>query len=193
MMHIKSNLNNLESAYQTANLKLSRLRKNDAEIIFMLFSDNNNFKYTDNSLLKNIEEAQKLTQNFTADFRQNKSITYLIFDKLTSRICGFIRFYGFDWYHKFADFSIFFLPVFRKNGYAFEALNFLFSELFLKTDLNRIQAQVYIKNKASIALLEKLDMEREGQLRQNFMIDGILQDSYMYATLRKVFFLKNTF
>lgn len=63
------------------------------------------------------------------------------------------------------------LPVLR---YGFETLN-----------LNRISAKVFTDNAASIGLLEKLGMMREGCLREYRGTRGRLEDVYIYALLRR--------
>lgn len=50
--------------------------------------------------------------------------------------------------------------------------------------LNRVSAIVFTDNEASIRLLEKLGMQREGCLRQYRQIRGKPEDIYMYSVLK---------
>ena len=76
------------------------------------------------------------------------------------------------------------LPAYWGNGFAEEAvttiLNFAFSEL----GLQRITADVRIENKASIRLLEKLGMIREGRHRKILPARGEWCDNYRYGLWR---------
>lgn len=48
----------------------------------------------------------------------------------------------------------------------------------------RLEGQICTENTASLRLLESQGFEKEGVLRKNFMIDGILRDSYMLALIK---------
>ena len=78
-------------------------------------------------------------------------------------------------------------PKFWNKGYATEAvkeiLNFGFNEL----KLHRIEAGCAIKNIASIKVLEKVGMKREGQKRQTLPLKSGWSDNYEYGILVEEF------
>ena len=65
-----------------------------------------------------------------------------------------------------------------------ELLQTLVSRLFSQ-GIVRVEAQICTENTNSVQLFESLGFEREGILRKNFLIEGILYDSYMYAMFAK--------
>ena len=67
-----------------------------------------------------------------------------------------------------------------------EALNAIIDLGFMEMDLNRIEAVVMPKNRASIKLLEKLGFRNEGRLEEyeNWGSKGFT-DLCMFALLRK--------
>ena len=70
------------------------------------------------------------------------------------------------------------------QGFATEAVAALLTYLFTALDLHRVVAIVDVRNAASVALLERLGMRREGHFLQNVWFKGAWGDEYLYAILR---------
>jgi RimJ/RimL family protein N-acetyltransferase len=77
------------------------------------------------------------------------------------------------------------------NGYATEALNRLFRYAFEDLALHRIEAGCATGNIASIKVLEKVGMQREGHCRKILPVRGQWLDNYLYAILEENFFSEN--
>ncbi|WP_418063868.1 GNAT family N-acetyltransferase [Pimelobacter simplex] len=71
------------------------------------------------------------------------------------------------------------------HGYATEAARALLDWAFATLDLNRVQAGVDTRNPASARVLEKLGFVREGTLREDCVVDGVVSDSWVYGLLRR--------
>jgi len=76
-------------------------------------------------------------------------------------------------------------PDYWRNGYATEAVNALLHYGFTDLLLHRIEAGVAVENAASIRLLERVGMTREGRKRKVLPIDGEWVDNYHYAILEE--------
>ena len=74
---------------------------------------------------------------------------------------------------------------YHQQGYGYEAVSTLLEYAFRTLNLHRVLAQVDCRNNASVALLEKLGLRREGHFIQNFWFKGEWADEYVYATLRE--------
>jgi RimJ/RimL family protein N-acetyltransferase len=70
------------------------------------------------------------------------------------------------------------------HGYATEAVCALLQWAFDTLDLNRVQAEVDTRNAASARVLEKLGFLREGTLREDCVVDGVVSDSWVYGLIR---------
>jgi RimJ/RimL family protein N-acetyltransferase len=70
------------------------------------------------------------------------------------------------------------------HGYMTEAAHALVAFGFGRLALHRIWATCDVDNHASVRVLEKLGMQREGHLRQITRRHGEWRDSYLYAVLR---------
>ena len=70
------------------------------------------------------------------------------------------------------------------HGYATEAARAVLEWAFETLDLNRVQAETDTRNAGSARVLEKLGFRREGTLRQDCVVDGVVSDSWIYGLLR---------
>ncbi|MEM6320265.1 MAG: GNAT family protein [Bacteroidota bacterium] len=79
-------------------------------------------------------------------------------------------------------------PHFWRQGYATEVVETILHFGFADLDLHRISTGVATENIASIKLLEKVGMKREGRHRKIMPIRGEWWDNYHYAILDEDFF-----
>jgi ribosomal-protein-alanine N-acetyltransferase len=71
------------------------------------------------------------------------------------------------------------------RGLGTQAARLLVEKGFREFGMHRVWAYVCPPNEASIRILEKLGLRREGLLRKNLKIQGQWMDSYVYAVLRE--------
>lgn len=77
------------------------------------------------------------------------------------------------------------VPRLWKKGYATEIARVLLDVGFRSLKLNRIAAQCAPENKASIRVMQKLGMAREGLLREHYRAGGKYWSSVIYAMLAR--------
>ena len=82
------------------------------------------------------------------------------------------------------------VPEFWGNGLATEAVEGLLNYCFTVLNLHRIEAGVATENLASIKVLEKVGMTREGRKRKVLPIRGQWVDNYHYAILEEDYLQK---
>ncbi|APJ04993.1 GNAT family N-acetyltransferase [Silvanigrella aquatica] len=70
------------------------------------------------------------------------------------------------------------------KGYAYEACNLIINYGFKNFDIHRIEAHCVVENKGSMKVMEKLGMQREGIIRQNYIKNEIIYDLYLYSLLK---------
>jgi len=119
----------------------------------------------------------------------NKSVRWGVCIKKRNKIVGVISLYNLDEKHKFVSNGSIIKPDFQNNGLMTEALNAVSNFAFKKLDINRIEAQTFVDNAKSVKYLTKAGFKLEGRLRQNFMIEKSLRDSYIYSLLKQDFLL----
>jgi RimJ/RimL family protein N-acetyltransferase len=74
-------------------------------------------------------------------------------------------------------------PEYQGKGYASEAVGALLQFIFLSLGKHKVTAFSDVRNKKSIAVLERSGMRREGHLLQNYMSKGLWVDEYQYSIL----------
>jgi len=71
------------------------------------------------------------------------------------------------------------------KGYAPEAARYMMDHAFKQLDVHRIVAFCHVDNQASIRVMEKLGMHKDGRLRETRWLNGQWWDEYVYALLEK--------
>jgi [ribosomal protein S5]-alanine N-acetyltransferase len=69
------------------------------------------------------------------------------------------------------------------KGYATEAVRMFVYYLFLKMNMVRVYTTVATEHAASIKVLERAGLEREGTLRSHILVGSAALDCFMYAAL----------
>jgi len=87
--------------------------------------------------------------------------------------------------HRQAEIGFTLSREYQGYGFATEAVSYFLNYAFLTFDLHRIIATTDCENAASVALLERLGMRREGHFLQNVWFKGKWGDEYLYAVLKE--------
>lgn len=74
---------------------------------------------------------------------------------------------------------------YQGRGIASEAVSRVLEYLFATLGLHRVIAITDVENAASVALLERLGLRREGHFHQNIWFKGKWGDEYLYAMLQE--------
>ncbi len=149
---------------QTKRLILKEIEIKDAEQIYKLFSDKDLLKFTDNDIHKTIDDTKKLIKKYQKEFESEKSARWAICLKKKNEIIGVLSIYHIDKKHKFATIGSLLDKNYQKNGFMSEARLATIDYAFNFLKLNRLEAQVFVKNIPSIKMLEKLGFQKEGRL-----------------------------
>ncbi|PAD68674.1 GNAT family N-acetyltransferase [Bacillus sp. 7586-K] len=170
---------------ETDRLILREMTKEDAEGIFTCFSNEDVTRYYGQETLEKIEQAEKIVDFYSKSYSEKRGIRWGIERRGTKGIIGTIGFNAWLPKHKRAEIGYELHPDYWRNGYTLEAVLKVISYGFEKLDLTRIGAVVFIENKASNNLLEKVGFQKEGVLRDYMYQNGKAYDTYVYSLLRK--------
>lgn len=96
---------------------------------------------------------------------------------------GWITLVVANWEHGLAEIGYALGTVHQRRGIMVGALEYLLADLFVNSELRRIEARCAVDNRASQRVLEKLGFECEGRLRRFFVLRGEPVDNYLYALL----------
>lgn len=161
------------NAINGENMEIKEFHEVFADVL-KVFSNPLLLRYTDLELCTSLND--KYLQSWTEDDDRFSLAGYV-----DGSFVGFVSAHLVK-KHLTASITIVILPEFQRRGYAKVLLQKILSVLFNKS-FARIEAQICTENQDSIRLFESLNFVCEGRLRKNFLIEGKIYDSYMYALI----------
>ncbi len=186
----KPKINFNEININSNNLFLKPLSKENATDLFALYTDKEVQRYTDVDLFKNLGEAQKFISQYSKIAEKAEFLFLGIFSRATKDFLGTIRLYHIDYKHRFASIGFQLAKDYWGRGQMHESLQAFLKFAFNELGMHRIEAQTFVENERGIKVLERLKFVREGRLRENFLIEGKFEDSYLYSILKTEFLEK---
>ncbi len=172
-------------ALETERLLLKPLTAEYTDFIFRHFGDSAVTQFLlDEPPVTNYAQAEEIVQFYVAGTEKsyNRWIMVRKSDHQPIGTCG---------YHKWnkrnlrAEIGYDLNPDFWGQAYMTEALNAVIANGFEKMGLNRIEAVVYVENKRSIRLLQKLGFKQEGVLRDYYCVDAKFYDHCVFSLIRR--------
>ena len=100
------------------------------------------------------------------------------------RPVGWVSLAILSWDHGLAEVGYALTHEARGRGIMSAALSQVLDVIFSRSKLYRIEARCDLRNQSSIRVLEANRFQREGTLREYFMLDGQRRDSGLFALLR---------
>lgn len=168
---------------ETQRLLLRKIKKSDYKDIFELYSKKEIIRFTDNAIHESENDSKKMIAEFAKLHKQNLQIAWGITLKPYNKISGVIKIYHIDFYHRFGSLGNLLDNNFWNKGIMTEAQKVVCDFGFKTLNLHRLEAQVFIKNTASVRTFEKLNFKLEGTLSENFKIDNKFESSFIFSLL----------
>jgi RimJ/RimL family protein N-acetyltransferase len=160
------------------------LTDEDVTSLFAIFSDPEVMRYWSSLPLADVEGASKLLADIRDYFRRRRLFQWGIARKTDDRIIGTCTLSHIDTDNRRAELGYALDREHWGQGYMQEALTALLSFCFGKLNMHRIEADVDPKNVSSVRTLERLGFQREGYLRERWLVGGGVQDTLFYGLLR---------
>lgn len=135
----------------------------------------------------NTEEDSKFFVNQTIRDREKRHrsrFVFVIVDKKNDQIVGNIEMNITDW-DGVGEIGFIIHQEHWGKGFATEAALLMLKYSFEKCELHRVTATSCPHNTASLKVLERIGMVKEGVLRQDLYIKGEWRDSCVYSMLRE--------
>lgn len=172
-----------DTCMESIRLLFSEVTVNDLENIHRLYSAPEVDKYNTLGIPKDIEDTKNLIRRMVGSQKATprNSHNWTLTNKETNEFIGMAGLALSNNIFKLGEIYFEIMPHFWGNGYATEVANKLIIFGFDKFKLHKIEAGVATENVASIRVLEKVGMQREGMRRKLLPIRGEWKDSYHYA------------
>ena len=172
-------------AIETERLLLQPLTAEHTDFVFRHFSNPAVYQYLlDEPPVTDHAQAEEIVQ-FYAEPAGKPYNRWVILRKSDNQPIGTCGYHKWDRRYFRTEIGYDLHPDFWGQGYMTEALKAVIASGFEKVGLNRIDALVYVENKPSIRLLQRLGFTREGLLRDYFYLDGKFYDHIIFSILRR--------
>jgi ribosomal-protein-alanine N-acetyltransferase len=168
---------------KTSRLTLRLLQPEHAAGLYPIWSDADVVRFTYMRLVKDMDSClQSVVSMIEAGSRHEDEGPYVIF--LGPAVIGMAGAVKLS--RDSSEYELYYhlgRPYWGR-GFATEAASAVVDQIFSMPLVHRVSAEVVAENAASIRVLEKTGMKREGRLRGKFFKDGIYRDLYVYSILR---------
>ena len=176
---------------QTTRLIFRKVSKDDLRNIHALHSFNETDRFNTLGIPETILDTEKVIEDWCSRQNTQPPNLYVFCLELidTKEFIGLIALNMGKPNYKTAEIWYKIHPDHWRKGYATEALSCILHFAFNDLQLHRIEAGCAVENIASIKVLEKVGMKREGLKRKILPIRGEWKDNYFYAILEDDFFI----
>ena len=161
------------------------LTEADIDALFSVFSDPTVMRFWSSPSLPRRADARKLLGDIHDSFRKKELFQWGLVRQDDDFVIGTCTLAHLDASNRRAEIGFALGREHWGNGYMGEALNALVGFAFRDLDLHRLEADVDPRNVASIRILEKLGFQREGHLRERWLVNSEKQDALFYGLLQR--------
>lgn len=165
-----------------ANIQLRALEREDLRYIHLLNNDNKIMSYWFEEPYESFAELQDLFEKHIHNQSERRFI--LMDDKQT---VGLVELVEIDLIHRNAEFQIIIDPQSQGKGYASIATKLATEYAFMILNLHKIYLLVDKKNHKAIHIYRKTCFQIEGELKEEFFINGSYHDAIRMCMFQRDF------
>ena len=166
-------------------IALRPLTKNDLNSLYAIYSDPQVMRYWGDTPMKNRSEAQEFLAAVTEDLHRRKGLQWGIARLGDNQAMGTLALFHWDQVAQKCEIGFALGRAYWGMGFMQEALQVAISFGFDELEIRRIEADVDPRNISAIKLLERLGFQKEGYLRERWLVPAETQDSLFYGLLRR--------
>lgn len=169
---------------ETERVRLRHLEESDTDSLFEIFSNEEAMRFWSWVPYKERAQAETLLAEIHENFQQKSHFQWGIALRSDDKVIGTTTLFRFDEQSRRAELGYILNRRFWGKGFVSEALSALFDFAFEKFDLNRLEAEIEPRNTASVKTVERLGFQKEGYMRERWIVDGEVQDTLFYGLLK---------
>lgn len=156
----------------SGDLKLRPLEREDLKFVHRLNNDAKIMSYWFEEPYEAFVELQELYDKHIHDQSERRLIL-----ELDGQMVGLVELMEIDYIHRRAEFQIIIDPKFQGHGYAVSATKLAMKYAFHVLNLHKLYLVVDKVNEKAIHVYEKVGFIREGELIDEFFVDGTYHDA----------------
>lgn len=166
-------------------VRLRWLSTDDIPALFEVFSDSEVTRYWSSPPMKRPEAAVALLGEIHDSFHEGTLFQWGVALRETDQVVGTCTLASIDKTNRRAEIGFALGSDHWRHGYMSEAVETLLRFALGPMDLHRIEADIDPRNAASIRLIERFGFQREGFLRERWIVGGEITDTVMYGLLQR--------
>lgn len=169
----------------TDRLSLRRVTAADAQALFAIFSNADVMRYWSTPPMTDPAQAEKKIADALDAYCSELHLLYGIERTADKTFIGTCTLFNINAQNRRADIGY---ALGRPNwgaGFMHEALSALVGYAFGAMNLLRLEADIDPRNLASAKTLDRLGFQREGYLRERWIVNGEVSDSILYGLLSR--------
>ncbi|EMD5056764.1 spermidine N1-acetyltransferase [Listeria monocytogenes] len=156
----------------SGDLKLRPLEREDLKFVHRLNNDAKIMSYWFEEPYEAFVELQELYDKHIHDQSERRFIL-----ELDGQMVGLVELMEIDYIHRRAEFQIIIDPKFQGHGYAVSATKLAMKYAFHVLNMHKLYLVVDKINEKAIHVYEKVGFIREGELIDEFFVDGTYHDA----------------
>ncbi|MCD7484067.1 spermidine N1-acetyltransferase [Listeria monocytogenes] len=156
----------------SGDLKLRPLEREDLKFVHRLNNDAKIMSYWFEEPYEAFVELQELYDKHIHDQSERRFIL-----ELDGQMVGLVELMEIDYIHRRAEFQIIIDPKFQGHGYAVSATKLAMKYAFHVLNIHKLYLVVDKVNEKAIHVYEKVGFIREGELIDEFFVDGTYHDA----------------
>lgn len=169
----------------SSRLRLRWLVEQDVADLFAIFSDPQVMRYWSSTPWADEAAGLEMVESVQREFVAGSLYQWGVARRDDDRIIGTCTLVGIDVQNRRAEIGFALRRDHWGSGYMLEATCALLRFAFDELALHRVEADVDPRNDASIRLLERLGFQREGYLRERWLVGEEINDTLFYGLLKR--------
>lgn len=170
---------------QTQRLTLRPLTDADIPALFEMFSHPEVMRFWSSPPMTEPAQARQMLAGIQAAYRSQSALQLGIERRANNLLVGTCTLYNFHIASRRAELGYALGRPFWGSGYMQEALEAFIAYAFETLDLNRLEADIDPRNLSSARTLDRLGFQKEGHLRERWIVSGEVSDTWLYGLLRR--------
>lgn len=168
---------------KTPQLILRPITKQDVQSIFTIFSDSETMRYWSSPPIQKTQEADELVEHSMTNNQNQQALCLGLEYQNTAQLIGTCTLFSIHQASRRAELGYILNRDYWGRGLMQEALNAFINFAFTSLNLHRIEADIDPRNHASKHLLKRLGFNKEGFLRERWIVNGEISDTELYGLL----------
>lgn len=172
-------------AIPTERLTLRFLNEADIPALYQIYSHPEVMRYWSCPAWTDIAQARQLLMDVQEGYLSGSALQLGIERNVDYTLIGMCNLFHFHIPSRRAELGYVLNRSYWGSGYMHEALLAFMDFAFKKLDLNRLEADIDPRNLASSRTLERLGFIKEGILRERWIVNEEISDTWLYGLLRR--------